>query len=120
MLYALRNTEGRITGLSETLQDGAEAVDLKNPDVLAFLSLNNDEMTPDAYLDSSDTGIARIVEDLVELMVSRNLIIFTDLPDAAQRKLLTRKLARKLINQGDETEESNESTSILSDDESWL
>ena len=120
MLYALRNSEGRITGLSETLQDGAEAVDLKNPDVLAFLSLNNGEMTPDAYLDNSDTEIARIVEDLVELMVSRNLIIFTDLPDAAQRKLLTRKLARKLIDQEDDPQENDKSTSILSDDDSWI
>jgi hypothetical protein len=120
MLYALRNNAGRITGLSETLQDGAEAVDLKNPDVLAFLSIN-DDMTPDAYLDQSDTGIARIVEDLIELMISRNLIIFTDLPDQAQRKLLTRKLARKLINQdATDAQNNDENTSILSEDEPWL
>ncbi|SIS80195.1 hypothetical protein [Neptunomonas antarctica] len=120
MLYVLRNTAGRITSLSETLQEGAEVVDLKNPEVMAFLSMNGD-MTPDAYLDQSDTNIARIVEDLVELMVSRNLIIFTDLPSAAQRKLLTRKLARKLINKDDDDSQSeDENTSILSDDESWL
>ena len=122
MLYALRNTQGRIVSLSETMQEGAEPADLKNPDVLAFLSVNDDTVTPDAYLGHSDLAIARIVEDLIELLVSRNLIIFTDLPDAAQRKLLTRKLARTLINQDeDDTDTDKDSnTSILSDDESWI
>ena len=122
MLYALRNSEGRIVSLSETMQEGAEIADLKNPDVLAFLSVNDDTVAPDAYLGHSDLAIARIVEDLIELLVSRNLIIFTDLPDAAQRKLLTRKLARTLINQDDENTDTddNTNTSILSDDESWI
>ncbi|WP_372738576.1 hypothetical protein [Neptunomonas sp.] len=122
MLYALRNTQGRIISLSETMQEGAEPADLKHPDVLAFLSVNDDTVTPDAYLGHSDAAIARIVEDLIELLVSRNLIIFTDLPDAAQRKLLTRKLARTIINQDDENpDEGNDAnTSILSDDEPWI
>lgn len=120
MLYALRNDKGRIVSLSETMQEGAEIADLKNPDVLAFLSVNDDTVTPDAYLGHSDLAIARIVEDLIELLVSRNLIIFTDLPDAAQRKLLTRRLARTLINQDEESTETDNNTSILSDDEPWI
>lgn len=120
MLYALRNTEGRIVSLSETMQEGAEPADLKNPDVLAFLSVNDDTVSPDAYLGHSDLAIARIVEDLIELLVSRNLIIFTDLPDAAQRKLLTRKLARTLISKDEENTDTDANTSILSDDEPWI
>lgn len=120
MLYILRNADGRIISLTETLEDGAEVADLKSPDVLAFLSINNDEVTPDTYLGHSDTSIARILEDLIELLVSRNLIIFTDLPDAAQRKLLTRKLARKLIHQGESDAENSNTTSILSEDDSWI
>ena len=123
MLYALRNNEGRITGLSETNQEGAEAVDLNNADVRAFLSVGDDTFTPDSYLDQSDIGIARIVEDLIELLVSRNLILFTDLPDMAQRKLLTRKLARGMIskNGDDSTDAFNNDSSILSEeDDSWL
>ncbi len=123
MLYVVRNSEGRIIGLSETFQDGAEPADLKNPEVLSFLSSNDDDFDPDQYLDRSDIAIARIVEDLIELLVTRNLIIFTDLPDAAQRKLLTRKLARKLINNDGEEDSANKdspASSILSDDSSFL
>lgn len=121
MLYVVRNSEGRITSLSETFQEGAEPADLKNPEVLSFLSSNDDDFDPDKYLDRSDIAIARIVEDLIELLVTRNLIIFTDLPDAAQRKLLTRKLARKLIsNEEDNDIKDNSSSSILSDDSDFL
>lgn len=122
MLYVVRNAEGRIIGLSETHQDGAEPADLKNPEVLSFLSSNDDDFNPDQYLDRSDIAIARIVEDLIELLVTRNLIIFTDLPDAAQRKLLTRKLARTLINNEEDDSDIKDSStsSILSDDSDFL
>jgi len=122
MLYAIRNEQGKITSLSETFQEGAEAVDLSHPDVRSFLSLKEDSFSPDAYLDQSDIAIARIVEDLIELLVSRNLIIFTDLPDVAQRKLLTRKLARKLIagEEEDDTEPSLSDSSFLADDSTLI
>ncbi len=122
MLYAIRDNDGKIISISQTDTPNSELVDIKNPEVQAFLSITPESFTPDNYLDQSDISVARIVEDLIELMVSRNLIIFTDLPDAAQRKLLTRKLARKLISKnGEETESSdNDGTSILSDDNSWL
>ncbi len=122
MLYAIRDNDGNITSISHTKIDNSELVDIKNAEVQAFLSITPETFAPDNYLDQSDISIARIVEDLIELMVSRNLIIFTDLPDAAQRKLLTRKLARKLISkEGEESEVgSDDNTSILSDDNSWL
>ena len=122
MLYAIRNEQGKITSLSETFQEGAEAVDLSHPDVRSFLSLKEDSFSPDAYLDQSDIAIARIVEDLIELLVSRNLIIFTDLPDVAQRKLLTRKLARKLIagEEEDGAEPSLSDSSFLADDSTLI
>lgn len=114
MLYLIRNAEGRITGLTDTLQPNAEAADLESPEVIGFLSNNRQAFDPDQYLDQSDNAISRIVEDLIELLVARNLIIFTDLPDAAQRKLLTRKLARSLIAK-DDSQATN--SSILSDDD---
>jgi hypothetical protein len=122
MLYELLNNDGRITGLSETYQVGAEEVDMSNPDVRDFLSLNDENFSPDAYLDQSDKSISRIIEDLIELLIDKNVIIFTDLPNGAQGKLLTRKLARGLI-RGDLTEDTigdESETSILSDEDELL
>lgn len=98
MLYATRNAEGRIVGLSDAPSANAEPVDIQNPEVLQFLSVKEENFVPDAYLDESDIGIARILEDLIELLVRKNQILFTELPTAAQKKLLSRRIARQLIN----------------------
>jgi hypothetical protein len=45
-------------------------------------------------LSQSDAAIARVLEDLIDVLISRGVIQFTDLPAAAQTKLLSRREAR--------------------------
>ena len=118
MLYAIRNNEGRIVSLSETYQEGAEPVDIKNKEVLQFLSINDEEFTPEEFLEKSDTGVARIFEDLVDVLIGKNLIMFTDLPEMAQQKLLSRRLARN-INRSENPENPHDASNsfILNDDD---
>ena len=39
-----------------------------------------------------------VIEDLVELLIDKNVIMITELPQAAQQKLMGRKSARELFN----------------------
>ena len=121
MLYAIRNNEGRIISLSETAQAGAEPVDIKNKEVLQFLSINDEEFSAEEFLEKSDTGVSRIFEDLIDVLIGKNIIMFTDLPEMAQQKLLSRKLARN-INRSDhpDAESHHIPTSILIDDDDTL
>ena len=52
--------------------------------------------SPDAqeFLASSDLDLVRVLEDLVDLLVDKGVIRFTDLPGSAQAKLMNRKSAR--------------------------
>jgi hypothetical protein len=121
MLYAIRNTEGRIISLSETPQTGAEVVDIKNKEVLDFLSINDEEFSAEEFLEQSDTSVARIFEDLIDVLIGKNIIMFTDLPEMAQQKLLSRKLARNINKEEDETSEiQTNSSSFLIDDNDTL
>lgn len=45
-------------------------------------------------LDASDMEMARITEDLIDLLIGRNIINFTDFPNMAQRKLINRRALR--------------------------
>lgn len=45
-------------------------------------------------LSQSDTAIARVLEDLVDVLITRGVIQFTDLPVAAQDKLMSRRQTR--------------------------
>jgi hypothetical protein len=50
-------------------------------------------------LSQSDAAIARVLEDLIDVLINKGVIQFTDLPEAAQTKLMTRRQTRaKLSN----------------------
>ncbi len=53
----------------------------------------NQSATPNP-LSETDTGMARVLEDLIDVLITRGHIQFTDLPDAAQAKLLERRQTR--------------------------
>jgi hypothetical protein len=50
-------------------------------------------------LEQSDAGLARVTEDLIDILIQRGLIQFTDFPPAAQAKLLQRRQTRAALNQ---------------------
>lgn len=60
-----------------------------SPDTLPSIDAAHAEL-----LSQSDTAIARVLEDLVDVLITRGVIQFTDLPEAAQAKLLTRRQTR--------------------------
>lgn len=56
---------------------------------------------PEVALDrlaESDQSMVRVLEDLIDTLIGKNLISFTDLPDAAQAKLLERRSLRRSVN----------------------
>ena len=61
-------------------------------------------------LEESDHALIRVVDDLVNVLVEKNLMRFTDLPEAAQKKLLERRSLRQSLT----------SLKLLSDDEQGL
>lgn len=93
MPYVIRDMDGRITGLSEERQgDAAEQLDVSHPEVMAFLEAAKNQLS------SSDTGTIRVIEDLVDLLIQKKLILLTDLPIAAQQKLSERQRMRSELN----------------------
>lgn len=48
----------------------------------------------DSELSRSDASFIRVLEDVINLLVDRSVIMFTDLPQPAQEKLMARRNAR--------------------------
>lgn len=48
-------------------------------------------------LQQSDLDMVRVLEDLIEVLMSKGVISITDLPPAAQNKLLNRAQARQTL-----------------------
>jgi hypothetical protein len=92
-MYIKRNENHEITAISRMDTDGfSEYLDDDASELQKFLR----DIQPQRQknLAESDLEMARVVEDLVGLLIDRSVIRFTDLPAAAQSKLLSRRELR--------------------------
>jgi hypothetical protein len=95
-MYVNRDSDGKVVSISR-LADAQhrEFVAQDSADLTTFFQ---DEKLPShATLEKSDQAMARVLEDLIQLLVSQGTIRFTDLPQAAQTKLLSRRELRGQI-----------------------
>ena len=96
MPYAIRNQQGEITALLKEPAIGAEEfINSDSPEIDAFV--NSDSTSTIQVLSDSDRGIARVTEDLIHLLITKNLILFTELPVPVQKKLLDREKLRSSL-----------------------
>lgn len=104
MPYVQRDEQGRIVAVSATETDAArEFVAEGEHDLNAFLldialAKGNTDPAVVRALSDSDMAMIRVVEDVIDLLIEQNLLRFTDLPIAAQEKLMQRRSLRQNMN----------------------
>jgi hypothetical protein len=95
MLYVERSKDGRIIALHSTSTPAArEQKPLMDEEVLAFFSTTN---SWEQLIAMSDFGTVRIIEDLIDILIRKNIIHFTELPEHAQQRIMERKQLREKI-----------------------
>lgn len=95
MLYAERDANGVIVAIRKITESSArEKERLSCTDLAEFLSGSEAMLPFENLLTHLDTGAIRILDDLIELLVQKNLILFKELPEEARQKLFERKSVR--------------------------
>lgn len=92
MPYVKRDDAGQITAVSLEPGDGLDELQPDAPELLEFMQRMGLEGSP---LLQSDMRLVRVLEDLIDLLIDRDLIRFTDLPLPAQEKLMERRSIRQ-------------------------
>ena len=90
MRYVVRDTKGSIVSLHREEVPGAEVLPLSHPDIQAFLT-----GTDGKSFAMMDADLVRVLEDLIDVLLRRNVFRITDLPLEAQVKLFERKHFRE-------------------------
>ncbi len=104
-MYAKKNIQGLIEAISREPQDGFVWVDENAAEVQDYLqSLKSQNQLS---LEQTDQSMVRVLEDVINLLIEKGVIRFTDLPEAAQGKLLNRRQLR----------DERQSVYVLGDDE---
>lgn len=92
-MFIKRDEQGVIIALSKTAS--AEFTEqLPDDDGQLLVFLHSSKSAEQLALEQTDTAMARVLEDVVGLLVEQGVIRFTDLPTAAQDKLLARRELR--------------------------
>ena len=99
MPFVKRNAEGAIVAASHGAE-GDCVEEISEAELLAsgFVDrLFGSEGSESRQLASSDLELVRVIEDVVGLLVEKGFILFTELPESAQKKVLTRQQLRSRI-----------------------
>ena len=94
MPFVKRDQQGVITAVSQTPADGfGEELPNTNPELINFLGT----MDASSSIHATDQDFVRVLEDVVELLIDKGVILFTDLPGSAQEKMMLRQQLRSRL-----------------------
>jgi hypothetical protein len=92
MPYVHRTALGEIDSLHrEPLPGASEFLDNDHPEVQRFVG----NAGKPEHFQQLDADFVRVIEDLIDTLILRNVIAVTDLPPEAQAKLFARKSFRE-------------------------
>ncbi len=91
MPYVLRDGDGQIVAVHAIQSEQAqERVPADDPGLREFIAASGDSADLQSVLIASDLELVRVLEDLIAVLIDKRIIMLTDLPEAAQRKLARR------------------------------
>lgn len=91
MPFVQRDASGQIVAVSQVPGDGMDVIAADDPELQGFLGQLGEEAP---QISATDQDFVRVLEDVVELLIGRGVILFTDLPESAQQKMLHRQRLR--------------------------
>jgi len=94
MPYVKRDEQGQIITLNLEPREGFTELPASSPELLEFMNKIGLEQST---LQQSDMRLVRVLEDLIDLLIDRDVIRFTDLPLPAQEKLMERRSIRQSL-----------------------
>ncbi len=99
MPFVKRNAEGAIIAASHEAEgDCVEEISEAGLLASGFVDrLLGTEGSEGRHLATTDLELVRVIEDVVDLLVEKGVILFTELPESAQKKVLARQQLRSRL-----------------------
>jgi FMN phosphatase YigB (HAD superfamily) len=97
MPFVKRDATGRIVALHRERSDEApEYLAAGHPEIAEFAEPDSARGERSNML-QSDLEMIRVYEDLIDVLISKRIVVLTDFPAAAQEKLVRRKRLRRSL-----------------------
>lgn len=91
MYYVKRDADGEVAAVfRQAPEEPSESLPSDHPEIAAFFAGAGPPAEEAGGWAHNDLALARVLEDLISVLVEKSVIGFTDLPLDAQRKLVRR------------------------------
>ncbi|HEU4460564.1 MAG TPA: hypothetical protein VFR90_15695 [Methylibium sp.] len=97
MPHVVRNPQGQIVSLHREPVPGSDWLPADDAAVRGFLGEAGPPAATQDGFRQLDADLVRVIEDVVDVLISRQVIRITDLPAEAQDKLFARKSFRERL-----------------------
>ncbi len=99
MVYVKRDETANIIAVYDSPQaDAKEEMSITSEELVAYLTQSERKEDSLSALSASDLSLIRVLEDLINTLIEKQVILFTDLPLAAREKLANREKIRDQLN----------------------
>lgn len=96
MPFVRRDAAGSIISVfHQSIADDLVEISHDDPELTAFLETTSPQAEERRKMVESDLGMARVLEDLIDVLIEKGHLMFTDFPEMAQKKLMERRGLRK-------------------------
>jgi hypothetical protein len=93
MPYVRRDAVGLVESMHRQAEPGTEFLADDHKDVRGFVN------GPSSAFGQLDADFVRVIEDVIDTLIVKNILNITDLPEQAQAKLFARKSFRERVSQ---------------------
>jgi hypothetical protein len=97
MPYIRRGPDGSIESLHRRDTGGLEFLPEGHSDLMAFIGHGSNNNANSNEFGRLDADFVRVIEDVIDTLIVKNVINITDLPGEAQAKLFARKSFRERV-----------------------
>ncbi|NJD25415.1 MAG: hypothetical protein FIB06_08400 [Betaproteobacteria bacterium] len=95
MPYVKRDQQGQITAVwKEQSEPGTEFIHEGDDELALFLGFSQGGGSGEFSI-ATDLQMVRVIEDVINLLIAKHVIVLTDLPEAVQNKLLQQRHRRE-------------------------
>lgn len=96
MPFVRKDNAGTIISVfHQKIADDLVEIAHDDPELTAYLEVTAPQAEERRKMIESDMQMARVMEDLIDVLIDKGVIMFTDFPEAAQQKLMARRGLRK-------------------------
>ncbi len=95
MPFVHKDANGKIIAVYTEPVEGGVEVAPGDPALIDFIQQNIPSLDTGEDWTQSDLELTRVIEDLIDVLIEKKVVLFTDFPEGAQKKLLERRGRRK-------------------------